>query len=129
MKIKCTLLLLLTIMLFSCKSTGFMMGKAKVTMLIDVSYPAKAETEDIDVYSTKKPAKDYVEFALVKCADTNNEWCIKQIKAKAREIGADGIIITGAAASEGIGVPMGNISYITSNTPYGLSAVAIKYKE
>lgn len=80
MKIKCTLLLFLTIMLFSCKSTGFMMGKAKVTMLIDVSYPAKAETEDIDVYSTKKPAKDYVEFALIKCADTNNEWCIKQIK-------------------------------------------------
>jgi hypothetical protein len=102
------------------------MAKAKVTLFGD-SYPPKNEDAKIDVYMTNKPTQEYVEFAQITCRDTNDKWSLEQITKKAREIGADGIIIIGKAGASGVGIPMGNLAYVVSEE-YGMNAVAIKYK-
>ena len=50
-----------------------------------------------------------------------------EVLKKAREIGADGIILVGNAGSSGIGVPLGYSTYVLSED-YGITAIAIKYK-
>lgn len=102
------------------------MAKAKVTLFGD-SYPPKSEEAKIDVYMTNKPTQEYVEFAQITCGDTNDKWSLEQITKKAREIGADGIIIIGRARTSGVGIPMGTSTYVMSEG-YGMTAVAIKYK-
>ncbi len=119
-------LLVTALIISGCASTGFLMAKAKVT-LFGESYPAKSEDAKIDVYMTNKPTQEYVEFAQITCRDTNDKWSLEQITKKAREIGADGIIIIGKAGTSGVGVPIGNSTYIVSEE-YGMTAVAIKYK-
>jgi hypothetical protein len=47
---------------------------------------------------------------------------------KAREIFADAIIIIGKAGSSGVGVPIGNLTYVVSEE-LGMIAIAIKYKQ
>jgi hypothetical protein len=103
------------------------MAKAKVTMYQE-AYPPKEDNETIDVYRSKIPDKEYIEFAELSCGDTDENWSMKQIIIKAREIGADGIIIIGRAVSYGIGVPIGNMVY-TSSEGYGIRAIAIKYDD
>ena len=117
---------LFTLILFSsCASTGFLMAKPKVT-LFGKTYPAKDDIATIDVYITNKPTQEYIEFAKIIIADTNEKWNIEQLTKKAREIGADALIIIGKAGTSGVGTPMGTSSYIVSHD-YGMSAIAIKY--
>jgi hypothetical protein len=113
-------------LVYSCASTGFLMGKAKVTMLTD-AYPPKEEHTTIDAYITTTPTQQYIELAKIICKDTSDEWCMQQIKKKARKIGADAIIILGKADSYGVGIPIGSFMYV-ENESYGMSAIAIKYK-
>jgi hypothetical protein len=115
-----------TIILTSCASTGFLMAKAKVT-LFGNTYPPKDPEAKINVFMTNKPTQEYIEFAQIKCKDTNDKWSLEQITKKAREIGADGIIIVGKAGSSGVGIPMGYSTYVVSEE-YGMTAIAIKYK-
>ncbi|MBR4265366.1 MAG: hypothetical protein IKQ46_04835 [Bacteroidales bacterium] len=103
------------------------MAKANVIM-IGEPYPPKNNDAVIDVYITNKPTVEYIEFAQIRCNDTNDEWNLNQIKAKAREIGADGILITGKASIASFGVPIGMGMYSYLNEEYGINAVAIKYK-
>lgn len=120
--------ILLTLFLnYSCASTGFLMARAKVTLLSE-SYPSKSKDAKIDVFLTNKPDQVYTEFAIIKCNDTDDKWCMSQILIKAREIGADAVIITGKANTYGIGIPIGNYSTYVINQDYGMTAVAIKYK-
>ncbi|MFZ7134462.1 MAG: hypothetical protein ACOWWR_19125 [Eubacteriales bacterium] len=120
-------LIIVTLMFFSCASTGFLMAKAKVTMYHE-AYPPKEENAIIDVYRSNTPEVKYIEIAEVSCRDTDDNWAMKQILIKAREIGADGIIIIGRAGDYGVGVPIGNIVY-SSTEGYGIKAIAIKYIE
>ncbi len=126
-KLGFVILLIVSGLLFSrCASTGFLMAKAEVTLFGD-SYPQKNEDAKVDVYITNKPTQEYIEFAQITCGDTNDKWSLEQIIKKAREIGADGIIIIGKAGSSGVGIPMGTSTYVVSEE-YGMTAVAIKYK-
>lgn len=123
----CLILIIVSGLLCSdCASTGFLMAKAKVT-LFGNPYPAKKEDAKIDVYMTNKPAHKYIEFAQITCRDTDDKWSLEQITLKAREIGADGIIIIGKAGSSGVGIPMGSSTY-TVTEEYGMTAIAIKYE-
>jgi hypothetical protein len=70
------------------------------------SYPAKAKDAHIDVYRTTKPDKEYIEIAEISCSDTSDKWNMDQILIKAREIGADGIIIMGKSGEVVAGVPI-----------------------
>ena len=119
-------LLVSALIMSGCATTGFLMAKAKVSLLGE-SYPAKSEEAKIDVYITNKPTQEYVEFAQITCGDTIDKWSLEQISKKAREIGADGIILIGKTGTSGVGVPIGNLTYIVSEE-YGMTAIAIKYK-
>jgi len=121
----CFLVLMLHI--FGCATTGFLMAKPKVTMFGN-AYPPKSEDATIDIYMTNKPTQEYVEFARITVGDTNDKWCLEQITKKAREIGADAVIIIGKAGSYGVGVPIGYSAYVVSEE-YGMTAIAIKYKQ
>ena len=77
---------------------------------------------------TAKPTQEYIEFAQITVGDTNDKWYLEQITKKAREIGADTVIIIGKTGSYGVGVPIGYSAYVV-NQGYGMTAVAIKYKE
>ena len=117
-----------SMLLFSgCASTGFLMSKPKVTLLGN-TYSPKEKGSTMDVFITKKPTQEYVEFAQITCNDTNDKWSLDQILRKAREIGADAIIIIGKASSAGVGIPMGYSTYIASEE-YGMTAIAIRYKQ
>lgn len=130
--LKLIVLLILTVSLLltftQCASTGFLMAKPKATMFGNVSYPPKGETAIIDIYMTVMPTQEYIEFAKITCGDTNDKWCLEQIQKKSREIGADGVIIIGKSGSYGVGIPMGYSTYVVSEE-YGMTAIAIKYKE
>jgi hypothetical protein len=76
-------------------------------------FPAKSETENVDIYKTQNPKKDYIEIGEI---SANN---ISSAISKAREIGADGIIITGYK----------NVIYDDGVAQqHGVRGVAIKYK-
>jgi len=91
------------------------------------AYPARGPDDRIDVYQTSLPDRQYVEIALITCGDTDDSWNMRQILMKAREMGADGIIITGRSGSYGIGAPVGGMTYAVAEG-YGIRAVAIKYR-
>lgn len=103
------------------------MGKAQSTLIND-SYPPKSFDAEIDVYVSNKPEQKYIEIAMISCLDTNDDWCLKELKRKARELGADAIIILGKAGKENVGIPVGNMFYFVDEQ-YGLKGVAIKYKD
>jgi hypothetical protein len=104
------------------------MAKAKVNMYTE-PYPPKSFNAPLDIYRTQKPEQDYVEIAEISCSDSNDDWNLEQIQIKAREIGADAIIIVGDAGSYGVGVPVGNTMVYGGSQGYGITAVAIKYVE
>lgn len=119
-------LIALGLLLTKCASTGFLMAKPKVTLFGD-KYPPKDNTEDIDVFFTGKPTSEYIEFAKITCGDTSDKWNLEQIKKKAGEIGADGVIILGKTGTTGVGIPIGNSVYVV-DSDYGMTAIAVKYK-
>jgi len=102
------------------------MAKPQVSMY-SAPYPPKAQYDRIDVYQTSLPTRAYSEIALIKCGDTDDQWNMNQILKRAREIGADGVIVVGRAGSYGVGIPVGNMAYAVSEG-YGITAIAIKYK-
>ncbi len=116
---------LFSALLYACASNGFLMAKARVNLYQD-TYPAKEENAQIDIFRTKTPEKKYKEIGEISCADTNDEYALKQVLIKAREIGADAIIILGKVNKYGVGVPIGNMVYVSSQE-YGVKVVAIKY--
>ena len=109
-----------------CASTGFMMARPKVT-LYGTPLPAKARTAPIEVFETQKPERPYREVARIEVRDTNDRWSLEQIQKKAREVGADGIIITGRSGRVGAATPVGNGAYGASRD-YGMVAVAFVYR-
>ena len=118
---------LMTLLLInSCASTGFLMSKPKMVMFAK-AYPPKKMNESIDVYQTTMPDKGYIEIAKISCNDTSDKWNLKQILIKAREIGADGIIIMGTDKSYAGMVPVGKMM-IAVKSDYGIVAIAIVYK-
>ena len=103
------------------------MAIPEVTMLRE-AHPPKQATEHIDVFYTKPPDKPYDEIAKIKIGDTEDEWNLKQIRIKAREIGADAVIIIGHTGSYGYGTTVGTTTIISVGEGYGMVAIAIVYK-
>ena len=103
------------------------MSKA-VVVLYGQTYPAKIDSVQIDVYRSIKPSKAYIEVGEISCKDTNKEWALNQLKIKAREIGADGLIILGPGATSYGGYLVGNV-VVSSSESHGYNAIAIRYKD
>ncbi len=98
-------------------------------VMLSSAYPAKAEDALIEVFVTNKPSKEYIEIALIKYdSEWTEEATLNTIKAKARKMGADALIITGRVGSSGVVYTTGNVAFVSTETS-GFAAVAIKYKE
>jgi len=121
-----TIMLMILTLNISCASTGFLMAKPNVTMYTR-AYPPKAMGAPIDVYQIAMPDREYIEIAKISCGDTDDNWNMKQILKKARDIGADGIIIVGRTGSVAVAVPVGKMAYAVDQG-YGITAIAIVYK-
>lgn len=102
-------------------------ASSKVVMFSNATYPSREANATIDIYVTALPTKEYIELAKITCNDTDDKWNMQQIQTKAREIGADAIILVGKAGSYGVGIPIGYSAYVVSEE-YGITAIAIKYK-
>ena len=116
------------------------MAQPQVMMLGDAGNP-KTDAENIDIYYTKRPERDYKEIARIEVGDTNDEYNLEQILLKARGMGADAVIIIGRSGSYGYVSGAGTGSSVNGSTStfgtysgvsvgagYGLVAVAIQYK-
>jgi hypothetical protein len=106
------LLLSMTMILFC--------GCASVTMYHE-AFPPKAASEQIDIYRTQTPNREYIEIAQISFDDGfSAQDDLNTVVKKAKEIGADAIIITGGS----------RIKYNGSSAHEdGVKAIAIKYKE
>ena len=102
------------------------MADPKITMY-GQPFPPKGPNEGLEVFQTSLPRRDYIEIARIECADTDDTYNMEQLLIKAREIGADGIIIIGRTGALAIGVPVGNLA-IGVGEGYGLAGIAIKYR-
>jgi ABC-type branched-subunit amino acid transport system substrate-binding protein len=115
---------------FSVVSLGIIVLIAKerstvsVTLMNNQIFPP---TEFIQVFKTARPDESYIEIAELTIKDSNGSKSMNRIIAKAKELGADGVIIIGSAGESGGAVPIGNIIYMESGS-YGIKAIAIKYK-
>lgn len=94
----------------SCASNGFLLAKPKVNMYTE-AYPAKQEDAKIDIYRTRLPEQKYLELGEIVCAEINETYALNQTVMKAREIGADAIIILGTASPENFGIKAVAIVY------------------
>lgn len=82
-------------------------------------------TYEVEIFQTNLPEKDYIELGLLS-VDTGKD-AIIDLKNKAKEIGANAIIILGEKNEGTVAVPIGNMAY---GVPVNkLQAVAIRYKD
>lgn len=96
---------------------------ASVTML-GSAYPARSADAQVDVYLTNMPECEYTEIAIIKSnVGISNDYDIDLIKTEARKLGADAVIITGAAESASY---VHTKNYISTQES-GMAVVAIKY--
>ncbi len=63
--------------------------------------PAKAETAPIDIFVTNKPERPYREVGLVRTDGQNPKNIIAFLEKGARQVGGDGVIVTGTAGAGG----------------------------
>ncbi|MCW9705803.1 hypothetical protein [Fodinibius salsisoli] len=107
------LLLLLTIFI-SCSNVDFL-------RYTDQTFEP---TKEVKVFQTNPPEKDYMELGLLS-AEAGND-AIVDLKNKAKEIGANAIIILGERNKGTVAMPVGDMAY---GVPINeLEAVAIRYK-
>jgi len=91
----------------------------------DDAYPP---TNSIEVLRNKPAEKEYVELGelSLRIKKSNQEEAVIQLKEKAKEIGADAIIILGEESEGSVIVPIGNL--YASVDRKSIKAIAIKYK-
>lgn len=81
-------------------------------------------TKEVKVFQTNLPEKDYIELGLLSAETGKN--AIIDLQNKAKEIGANAIIILGERNKGTVAMPIGNMAY---GVPVNkLEAVAIRYK-
>jgi hypothetical protein len=114
---------LIVVVLLSAVLTGCasLMAKSEYTPFLQTIYAPKHANDTIDILAMS-PKREYVEIGIISCRDTDKTWNLSQVLLKAREVGADAIVITKkdhlTGADPIVGAPI----------HYGLEAVAIKYK-
>ena len=85
-------------------------------------------TSRIEVLHTKQVGRDYIEIGeiSIRLKKSTEENAIVYLKEKAREIGADDIIIMGERSRGAVAVPVGSMAIAVPIRD--LYAIAIKYK-
>ena len=110
----------LLIIFYSCSpSVNFMRYNEDI-------YPP---TNSVEVLRSKPVSRDYIELGelSLKIKKSNQNEAVLKLKEKAKEIGADAIILLGENSEGSVLVPVGNL-YASVDMRY-IKAIAIKYKE
>lgn len=113
-------LALLSVLLAGCMATP------KVVRF-GPSFDSKSSNAPVEVFQTRAPDRPYQEIASISVGDTDDEYCMEQILIKAREVGADAVILKGRVGTTGVAIPVGGAAYAVGSD-YGLSAIAIRYR-
>ncbi len=113
-------------MLFAFAMSAMLFTSCVTVTMVGDAYPERSEDAKIDVYITKEPTQEYTEIAILKCSSIGDESSMESIKTKARKLGADGLIVIGAAETSGVGGSAGHIG-VYSSSESGFKVVAIKY--
>jgi len=96
--------------------------------MLNQSFSPKSENETIEIFKNNRPNRQYIEIAEI----TYEKNDLNAIVSKAKELGADAVIITGAAGVEAHSTLMTVLDpedfHSSKAQEYGLKAVAIKYK-
>ena len=116
------IILALSFLLSSCYSVDFVRYS-------DESYP---ESNNVEVFRSKPVDKEYIELGelslrVKKGLFSNQEDVVIKLKEKAREIGANAIIILGEEKEGSVIVPVGDV-YTSVDKRY-IKAIAIRYKK
>ena len=121
------LLLLLVLVFVGCATV-------KVVKYNQV-FASKAQDAKIDVYDASAPEKPYVEIGKITyvsaTSSVDEEKALEQLKVKARELGADGIILKGFVESNvtTYTIPVAGSGGESSSQPKkDYVGIAIKYK-
>jgi accessory colonization factor AcfC len=120
-RIKVTLIVLFCMVLACC------VHGARV-MLYGPAAPSKALDAEVQVFSTSLPDRPYVELGEIITTNHNNQTNLEQIKAEARKMGADAVILQGATRAVSATMPIGGGITAGTSRQYGLRAVGIRWK-
>jgi len=91
------------------------------------AFESRSPNAPVEVFQTRAPDRPYIEVASISVGDTDEEYCMEQVLLKAREVGADAVIIKGKVGTTSVAVPVGGLAYAVGSD-YGLSSIAIRYK-
>ena len=108
-------------MLFFVEGCG---ATLKVSRYTDAQY-APTDANKIEVYSTSLPEKKYIELAEIKLSAGKD---VERIKVEASKLGADAIIINGAAYNTSY-INFSNGFAVSQSQGVGIKCVAVKFKE
>jgi hypothetical protein len=95
---------------------------------LNVAARAPKSVENVEVFTTKKPTRDYVEMGTLSFLtykyNPDDRVVIDRLRAKAAEVGADAIIMLDTRSET-------NTNYVSKQTYQGkvLRAMAITYKD
>jgi len=122
MKMKFMLIYFLVLTILGCSPSVDFMKYSE-----DIHPPS----DSVEVLRNKPIEKEFVELGelsiqIKKGIFSNQEGAVLKLKEKAKEIGADAIIIIGEESEGNLIVPIGDL-YTTVDKRY-LKAIAIKYK-
>jgi hypothetical protein len=116
----------LAVGLGGCASSGFLNPRPSVT-LYGPALPSRDKGAEVEMFQTQRPERPYSEIARIETTHGDDAWGMKQILAKARELGADGVIVVGSTRKAVEQVP-GAAQNMTVVRPYGISAIALRFR-
>jgi len=106
--------------------TTILVGCSPSVRVIRYNNKVYTTTTAVDVFRTKPPDRRYDEIGELEVKSKYDD-AVELLVEKAKEIGADAIILMGDRQSGALAVPIGELVYAKSIMK--LWAVAIKYKE
>jgi hypothetical protein len=110
------LLILLLPAIWCCREVA-------VRTYTDTVYPP---TQEIQVFRTAVPTRPYVELAELRTI-AGDQRAIDALVQKAKELGADGLVILGEQAGDTVAVPVGGMWMAATDS--FLVAVAIRFSD
>jgi hypothetical protein len=116
----------LAVGLGGCASSGFLKPGPSVTVY-GPALPARDKAAEVEVYQTQAPERPYSEIARIETTHGDDAWGMKQILVKARELGADGVIVLGSTRKSVEQVPVEGQNMSIAKQ-YGISAIAIRFR-
>lgn len=71
------------------------------------------QTSEVEIFQTNPPKDEYIEMGVlsIRIKKQNEDDVIINLRKKAKEIGADAIIILGEKTEGTVAVPVGNMAY------------------